>query len=138
MKTPFTTRPMLFILSEVFPNASYEETPFPVTITEPHKTFIEKAFLLHEEFGRTDTTKIRSVRMSRHFYYLLSMNTTIGPEAFRDHTLYDQLMLQRKGNIRASWVDYAALAHPTITFIPPNEMPAAKNLFDTVWTPILV
>jgi len=48
--TPFLTVPIQSLLNEYFPQPVYGETPFPVTAVEPHKTFLEKLFLLHEEF----------------------------------------------------------------------------------------
>jgi len=123
LRTPFTTRPILSILSEVFPNPAYAEQSFDVTVVEPRKTFLEKAFLLHEEFGKPDKTKIRHERMSRHFYDLvMNMDNGIGADALEDHELYDHLIIHRQGYSRISWVDYASLGHTTLLFLPPAEM----------------
>src|SRR5688572_28890481 len=52
LKTPFTTRDVQSLLNEYFPNTVYRETPFSVLAVEARKTFLEKAFLLHEEFQK--------------------------------------------------------------------------------------
>lgn len=123
LKTPFTTRPIISILSEVFPNPAYAETAFDVFVVEPRKTFLEKAFLLHEEFGKPDKTRIRSERMSRHFYDLVTnMSSGISDDALNDHDLYDHLIVHRQGYSRISWVDYQTLGHSTISFLPPPEI----------------
>lgn len=123
LKIPFTTRPVLSILSEYFPNPAYAETAFEVAVVEPRKTFLEKAFLLHEEFGKPDKSKIRSERMSRHFYDLVMiMDNSIGKDALTDHDLYEHLIIHRQDYMRASWVNYQSLNHATIYFLPPAEV----------------
>lgn len=123
LRIPYTTRPVLSILSEYFPNPAYAETTFEVTVVEPRKTFLEKAFLLHEEFGKPDKSKIRSERMSRHFYDLvMTMDNNIGKDALADHDLYEHLIIHRQGYMRASWVKYQSLEHSTISFLPPAEV----------------
>ena len=49
LKEPFAEVAIQSILSEVFPNKLYEETPFVVPAVDPQKTLLEKAFLLHEK-----------------------------------------------------------------------------------------
>jgi hypothetical protein len=123
LKTPFTKRPVLSILSEVFPNPAYAETAFEVAVVEPRKTFLEKAFLLHEEFGKPDKSKIRTERMSRHFYDLVAaMQKGIETEALSDHGLYDGIIIHRQQYSRMSWVNYPTLDHSTISFLPPPEV----------------
>ena len=67
---PFTSMTVQSLLHEYFPNPAYAETPFAVQVVEPHKTFLEKAFLLHEEFKKPSIEKVRAERMSRHLYDL--------------------------------------------------------------------
>lgn len=123
LKTPFTTRSVLSILSEYFPNPAYAETAFEVAVVEPKKTFLEKVFLLHEEFGKPDKSKIRSERMSRHFYDLVAnMSKGIDKHALTDHDLYDYLINHRQGYMRVSWVNYGTMGHSTISFLPPAEV----------------
>jgi len=134
LKVPFTTRPVQSILNEVFPNPVYNETPFPVSVVEPRKTFLEKAFLLHEEFLKPEKSKIKGERMSRHPYDLVSMmNTEIGPAALTDHNLYDHLIIHRKWYTGFAWVDYESLGHSTISFVPSAEvLEIYRNDYETM------
>jgi len=123
LRIPYTTVPIQSLLNEINPNSAYEEEPFNVDAVEPRKTFLEKAFLLHEEFAKPDRSKIKSTRMSRHLYDLGSiMNTHFGREALNDFKLYEYLIKHREWYNRISWVDYQSLKPPTLTFIPPNDI----------------
>lgn len=123
LRMPFTTVSLQSLLHQVNPKAAYAEIPFEVEIVEPHKTFLEKIFLLHEEFGKPDKKRIRTERMSRHLYDLYKMaNTEIEANAFSNHELYNHLIKHREGYSRISWVDYASLAHHSIWFLPADEI----------------
>lgn len=111
------------LLHEINPRTVYAETPFLVDAVAPRKTFLEKAFLLHEEFGKPDKEKIRSNRMSRHLYDLHKIkNTTLADEALADTGLYNHLMQHRERYMRISWVDYSSLQRETISFVPIAEV----------------
>jgi len=121
-KTPFTTRPVNSILFEMLPDIVLKETPFSVFVVEPRKTFLEKIFLLHEEFLKPDQSRIRTERMSRHLYDLGKMaGTEIEQAAFSDE-LYANLIKHRESYSRLPWVDYKTLQSETISFIPPAEL----------------
>jgi hypothetical protein len=123
LRTPYATVPIHSLLNEHNPNPVYGEIPFTLDAVEPRKTFLEKAFLLHEEFGKPDRTKIKSERMSRHLYDLGNiMKTPFGQEALNDFLLYDYLIKHRESYNRISWVDYKSLKRSTLSFIPPEEI----------------
>ncbi len=118
-RMPFTRLPLQTLLNKINPKPSYSETPFEVDAVEPRKTFIEKMFLLHEEFGKPDTSKIRSQRMSRHLYDLYKMsNSPIIDEVLADRELYNRLLQHREWYSRISWVDYKGMIYTNISFIP--------------------
>lgn len=121
--TPFAQRPILSLLTEHFPNDKYIEESFELPVVEPRKTFLEKTFLLHEEFARTDRSRVRYHRMSRHFYDLVcGIKSGVNHEALADNDLYGQLIRHRAWYSRLHWVDYAALNRETISFLPPDEV----------------
>ncbi len=123
LQVPHTTAFVHSMLNEINPNPAYNEAPFVVYAVEPRKTFLEKAFLLHEEFGKPDKSKIRFERMSRHLYDLGEiMNTSFGREALGDLKLYEYLIKHREWYNRISWVDYRSLRHTTLSFIPPDDI----------------
>lgn len=80
----------------------------------PTRTFLEKIFLLAEEFQKD---KPRSVRMSRHLYDLEKlMDTEYGREALADRTLYDAIVEHRRAYYALKYVNYDLHAPATINF----------------------
>lgn len=123
LRTPYATVAIHSLLNEHNPNPVYGETLFNVDAVEPRKTFLEKAFLLHEEFSKPDRSKIKSERMSRHLYDLGNiMKTPFGQEALKDDNLYDYIVRHRESYNRISWVDYKSLKRSSLSFIPPADI----------------
>lgn len=123
LQVPYSKVTIQSILSQENPSDAYAEEPVMIDVVESRKTFLEKVFLLHEEFGKPDATKIRSERMSRHLYDLSSMmGTDSETQALSDHALYDTLIVHREAYQRISWVNYQTLGHKTIMFIPPDNV----------------
>ncbi len=124
LQIPFSSVSIQSILSEINPSEkAYPEQPFAVDAVEARKTFLEKVFLLHEEFGKPDVKRIRSERMSRHLYDLTTMmETDIEAQALADDKLYDALIAHREAYQRISWVNYESLAPKTIAFLPPADV----------------
>lgn len=86
----------------------------------PTRTFLEKIFLLAEEFQKA---KPRSVRMSRHLYDLEKlMDTKYGLEALADHSLYDNIVNHRKTYYALKYVNYDLLNPTTINFVIPDSI----------------
>lgn len=110
------------------PNQAYAEAQFSVEAVEPRKTFLEKIFLLHEEFGKPDKRKIKTERMSRHLYDLGKiMGTSYGRQALEDNDLYNRLIKHREWYSRISWVDYSTLGRKSVSFLPPDEIMQSYN-----------
>ena len=119
---PFTEMPVNSLLNEFFPNDAYSSEPFNIQVVEPHKTFLEKAFLLHEEFYKKDNTKIRTDRMSRHYYDLeRMMDTETSNKALTDQPLYTAIILHRSYYNKFKDLDYQLLNTSFIDFYPPEE-----------------
>lgn len=112
------------MLYEIFSNAAYTETPFDVVVMDPQKTFLEKLFLLHEEFLKPGAGRqLRTERMSRHLYDIEKlMNTEFGKKALANQDLYDAVIAHREKYSRYNWMDYSTLGKKTIFFLPPEEM----------------
>lgn len=120
---PYSTASVKSLLSENRPSESYPEEPWNLLAVAPKKTFLEKIFLLHEEFGQSEVAEIRTKRMSRHLYDLkCMMGTNVETEALSDHGLYDELINHRKHYQRDSRVNYESLHHSSISFIPPTAV----------------
>lgn len=86
----------------------------------PTRTFLEKIFLLAEEFQKA---KPRSMRMSRHLYDLEKlMDTKYGLEALADHSLYDNIVNHRRTYYALKYVNYDLLNPATINFVIPDSL----------------
>lgn len=102
---------------------AYKEEPVELIAVEPQRTFLEKAFLLHEEFKKPDKTKIKAERMSRHLYDLeRMMDREIGKIALEDEQLYKSIIKHREKYSRLGWVDYTMLHRDSISFVPPDDL----------------
>jgi hypothetical protein len=123
MREPFGTASVQSILNEVFPNDIYGENPFELIATEPQRTFLEKTFLLHEEFAKEDTARIRFERMSRHLYDLERMlKKEIGHAALANTDLYQVIVKHRRYYTPIRQFDYDTLHPDRISFIPPDAI----------------
>jgi predicted nucleotidyltransferase component of viral defense system len=117
LREPFSNCEVRTMLQEYFPNEAYEEEPFIVPAIEPHRTFLEKTFLLHEELARPD--KLKTERKSRHFYDLVMLMDGIhGKAALDDMALYETIVQHRKLFYQLSGVDYNTHSQDKINFIP--------------------
>jgi hypothetical protein len=122
LKEPWSLRNIQSLLSGYFDNPAYLETPFSVPIVEPVRTFLEKAFLLHEEFSK-EAENIRYIRMSRHLYDLERlMDTEHGHQALQDIKFYNSIVEHRK---HFHNVDITNHKPVTISFLPPEEITEA-------------
>lgn len=107
------------LIDSAVPNALFTEPKFSVRAVLPKRTFLEKIFLLHEEFAKGEG-KIRVDRMSRHLYDVHRMwNTPIAEEALADQDLYNMVIDHRKRFIGLKGFDYSTLEKKTLSFIPP-------------------
>lgn len=123
MREPCRKARVQSILNEAFPNVIYEESPFELTSTEPQRTFLEKTFLLHEEFAKEDTTRIRIERMSRHLYDLERMLAKgVGYAALNNKDLYQAIVHHRRYYTTIRQFDYDTLLPASISFIPPETL----------------
>ena len=57
------------LIAENYPDADFADAEIAIPTVIPQRTFLEKAFLLHEEFQKPEAS-IRIDRMSRHLYDL--------------------------------------------------------------------
>ncbi len=119
---PVEKRPIQSIVGETFSTQGFADSIQMIPIVLPKRTFLEKAFLLHEEFQRP-REKMNSKRKSRHLYDLEKMmDTEHGKEALNDIELYNSIVKHRKKFAHLSGVDYASHSPGKIDFIPPDEV----------------
>lgn len=117
---PFEERQINSILSENFPRQNFITVPFSIPTVLPQRTFLEKVFLLHEEFSQK-TQKIRIDRLSRHLYDLEKlMDTEHGIEALKNIDLYNNIIAHRAKFNPLRGLDYINHIPRKISIIPPE------------------
>lgn len=117
MKEPFEARNISSMLHDKFPEDD-DEAVCVIPVVMPERTFLEKAFLLCEEFQKQDP---RSLRMSRHLYDLEKlMDTPFGEKALNDKVLYEKIVEHRRKFYHVSYADYDKDYPPHITIVPPD------------------
>lgn len=105
-----------------FPNAPFAEDPFEVNAVIPERTFLEKVFLLHEEFHKD---VVRVERMSRHVYDLAMMMDSerkIADRAVNNEELYRTVLEHRRKFIGLKGFNYDELYTDTLCIVPGNEI----------------
>lgn len=122
MREPSANREIKTIMHEVFPDQSFSGTVFLVETVEPKRTFLEKAFLLHEEFLKPPE-RIRHDRLSRHLYDLERlMDTEHAAAALDDYDFYTSIIDHRQKFNQIRGMDYSLHVPSHINFIPPDAL----------------
>lgn len=110
------------MIDQVYPKAPFAEPKFMVRAVLPERTFLEKLFLLHEEFAKPKDL-IRVERMSRHLYDIGQMlKTPIAERAINDADLYRQVVEHRRTFIGLRGFDYDTLCPETLNIVPPASV----------------
>ncbi|NCE73238.1 nucleotidyl transferase AbiEii/AbiGii toxin family protein [Odoribacter sp. Z80] len=122
MSEPVAESKVCSIIDETYPTAAFISPPFKIRAVLPERTFLEKIFLLHEEFAKMKEL-IRTERMSRHIYDIGQiLKTPIGERAINDEQLYRQVIEHRRTFIGLRGFDYNTLYPTTLSIIPPVEI----------------
>lgn len=122
LKEPYTQRSFNTIISEVFVDMPFADKPIAIPVVNPERTFLEKIFLLHEEFQK-DSDKMRVERLSRHLYDIEKlMQTKYAEIALRDGELYNTIVMHRRNFTPISGIDYNNHSPDKICIIPPDNV----------------
>lgn len=118
MDEPTEEREIRSLIGESFEDED-TDADSKIRTAVPTRTFLEKLFLLAEEFQKE---KPRSVRMSRHLYDLEKlMDTQYGREALTDRSLYDAIVEHRKVYYALKYMNYDLHNPTTINFMIPEQ-----------------
>lgn len=117
---PTTDALVKSILEEELPICTtVKQSPIPTALAE--KTFLEKAFLLHELFSSQFHREAN--RKSRHLYDLAQMmNTDIGTKAIANNELWNTIHHHRELFTSMSGVDYTRDIRRHICLVPPIDV----------------
>ncbi len=122
MSEPMSEVSLDSMIDQVYPKAPFAEPKFNVRAVLPERTFLEKIFLLHEEFAKPKDL-IRVERMSRHMYDIGQMlKTPIAEKAIHDEQLYAQIVEHRRTFVGLHGFDYDTLYPATLNIIPPYSI----------------
>lgn len=122
LKEPFTIRAFNSIVGEQFSDQPFADKRIEIPAVNPERTFLEKIFLLHEEFQKP-IEKIRGDRLSRHLYDIEKlMDTEFADEAFKDKKLYYTIVEHRKMITSLRGINYDLHTHDKVSFIPPDDI----------------
>lgn len=117
---PSESKEINSIISVAFPTQAFATEAFSISTVLPQRTFLEKIFLLHEEFSQ-DSSKIRIDRLSRHLYDLEKlMDTEHGKTALSDTELYKGIVTHREKFNPLRGLDYSNHVPGKIKIIPPE------------------
>ena len=110
------------MIDQVYPKAPFAEQKFNVRAVIPERTFLEKIFLLHEEFAKPKEL-IRIERMSRHMYDINQiLKTPIAEKAIHNELLYRQVVEHRRAFIGLRGFDYDTLYPGSLNIVPPKPI----------------
>lgn len=118
LREPFTVKSFGSLVDEVYAGRDFAEPLFEVPTVNPERTFLEKVFLLHEEFHRP-ADKMRVDRLSRHLYDIYHLTKAgIAEKAINDKELFETIVAHRYKFSRVGEVDYNLHNPKTLNPIP--------------------
>ena len=122
LREPFSIQKFGSFIDEFYTGKEFVEPFFDVPTVNAERTFLEKLFLLHEEFHRP-TDKMRIDRLSRHLYDIYQLSHAgVASRAISDKKLYETIVAHRYLFSRVGDVDYN-LHHPLkLNPIPPQRV----------------
>ena len=122
LREPFSVRTFRSLVGENYPDSAFADSFINIPTVNPERTFLEKIFLLHEEFQKP-IDKIRVDRLTRHLYDLERlMDTEFAKKALSDLTLYQDIVRHRQQFTPIRGIDCANHKPSLINPIPPKEI----------------
>jgi predicted nucleotidyltransferase component of viral defense system len=116
---PYREREISTLIHSVYPEIDNEIKCLFKSVL-PERTFLEKIFLLHEEYQKG---KPRTTRISRHLYDLEKiMDTPFAKSALKNTDLYETIIRHRKKFNRIQEIDYKTHYPATIQICPPENL----------------
>lgn len=121
MTEPYEMKRISSLVEQVYKDEDVDsDIVQTIKTVSPARTFLEKAFLLCEEYQKREP---RTYRMSRHFYDLEKLSHTDYMDmALSDSNLYYDIVEHRKKFYHVGYVDYGKELPATITIVPREEL----------------
>jgi Nucleotidyl transferase AbiEii toxin, Type IV TA system len=122
LREPFTNKTFSSIAGTYFKGKNFADEAITIPSVNPERTFLEKIFLLHEEFQKP-FDKIKIERKSRHLYDLEKiMDTDYATSALNDKELYSTIVQHRRSLTRIKGIDYANHTPKKVNPVPPDAI----------------
>jgi hypothetical protein len=119
---PFTDRTFATMVAENYLGQPFSDKPITIPTVNPERTFLEKIFLLYEEFQKSEE-KRRVDGLSRHLYDIERLSRTeFAENALENADLYNTIVVHRSKFSRISGVDFANHSPDKISFVPPEHL----------------
>ncbi len=119
MDEPYEDKLIKSLINQKFEDTDTDSGAVIRTV-KPSRTFLEKCFLLNEEFQKQHP---RSRRMSRHLYDIDKiMDTSYGIEALNDISLYKSIVEHRRRFYHLGYVNYDLDYPDYIDFVPARDV----------------
>lgn len=127
LREPFAFQSINSMIDDIYKENDFATSGIDVPTVIPERTFLEKIFLLSEEFQRP-IAKMRVDRLSRHLYdiYYLS-KTDIADRAISNKDLYETIVTHRYKYAKVGGVNYNGHNPKTINPLPIPEVIEAWN-----------
>lgn len=121
LKKPNKVQTFYSLLDEHYLESSFAGDQIDVPTATPERTFLEKIFLLHEEFHRPHD-KIRVDRQSRHLYDVYQLiKSDYAIEAISNKELYETIVKHRQTFFHMGGIDYNLHQPQTVNPVPIPE-----------------
>jgi len=122
LKEPFSFCKFKTLVADNYSNKSFADNEITIPTVNVERTFLEKIFLLHEEYQRP-TEKRRVERLSRHLYDIEKISRTqYFQKALSDIDLYKAIVAHRDKFSHLGGVDYSKHKPQFINIIPPENL----------------
>lgn len=133
LREPFSIQSFASLVDEAYPESDFAQEAINVPTVNPERTFLEKIFLLHEEFQRP-AEKMRVDRLSRHLYDVYKLSKTdFAEKALNDKDLYKTIVDHRYKFNRIGHINYNLHQPQTINMLPvPQVIEAWKADYETM------
>lgn len=122
LREPFTVQNISSLVDEAYSGKEFASSPANIPTVNPERTFLEKIFLLHEEFQRPPE-KRRVERLSRHIYDVVKLSRNdFADKALNNPELYETIVKHRQIFTRVGGVNYNLHQPQTINPVPSPEV----------------
>ncbi len=119
---PFSQRPINSFVGAYFEGRPFADRPTHIPCVNVERTFLEKLFLLHEEFQKPHPS-IRTHRLSRHLYDIEKiMGSAYSEKALQSSDLYQEIVRHRSKLTRINGLDYSFHAPKHLRILPPSPI----------------